>query len=98
MAADALIWEDTDKKGRPRQRDCRPALLDLRLAAGASAGPGEASVDPDAVVLELQAAIDPSGRSLRPEQLQHWLGQRLGVALELGRLQRQALVLKPVLA
>ena len=94
MAAESLIWEDTDKKGRPRQRDCRPALLGLALAAAATPTDG---ADHRAIALELEAAIDPSGRSVRPEQLQHWLAQTLGVALELGRLQRQALVLKPVL-
>ena len=29
LAAPSLIWQDTDKKGRPRQRDCREALLGL---------------------------------------------------------------------
>jgi hypothetical protein len=48
-------------------------------------------------MLELDAAIDPSGRSLRPEQLQHWLAEQLDRPLHLGRLRRQALVLKPVL-
>jgi len=94
MAAESLIWEDTDKKGRPRRRDCRTAFLGLALAAAAT--PTDRA-DHRAIALELEAAIDPSGRSVRPEQLQHWLAETLGVALELGRLQRQALVLKPVL-
>ncbi len=87
LAAPSLIWQDTDKKGRPRQRDCREALLGLSFTMG----PG------GSVMLELDAAIDPSGRSLRPEQLQHWLADELNRPLHLGRLRRQALVLKPVL-
>ena len=87
LAAPSLIWQDTDKKGRPRQRDCREALLGL----GLTLEPG------GSVMLELDAAIDPSGRSLRPEQLQHWLAEQLDRPLHLGRLQRQALTLKPVL-
>ncbi len=87
LAAPSLIWQDTDKKGRPRQRDCREALLglDLNLEPGGR------------VMLELDAAIDASGRSLRPEQLQHWLSEQLDRPLHLGRLRRQALHLKPVL-
>jgi hypothetical protein len=45
----------------------------------------------------LRAAIDASGRSLRPEQVQHWIAERLGQSLVLKALRRQALVLKPVL-
>ena len=87
LAAPSLIWQDTDKKGRPRQRDCREALLGL----GLNLEPG------GSVMLELDAAIDASGRSLRPEQLQHWLSEQLDRPLYLGRLRRQALHLKPVL-
>ncbi len=87
LAAPSLIWQDTDKKGRPRQRDCREALLGL----GLNLEPG------GSVMLELDAAIDASGRSLRPEQLQHWLSEQLDRPLHLGRLRRQALHLKPVL-
>jgi radical SAM family uncharacterized protein/radical SAM-linked protein len=87
LAAPSLIWQDTDKKGRPRQRDCREALLGL----GLNLEPG------GSVLLELDAAIDASGRSLRPEQLQHWLSEQLDRPLHLGRLRRQALHLKPVL-
>jgi radical SAM-linked protein len=87
LASPSLIWQDTDKKGRPRQRDCRESLLGLSL-----------TIEPaGSVWLELDAAIDPSGRSLRPEQLQHWLANELNRPLALGRLQRQALLLKPML-
>ena len=93
LAAETLIWSDTDKKGRPRQRDCRPYLLGLVPAAGEdelAAAPGE-----QCIRLDLEAAIDLQGRSLRPEQLQHWLAERLASPLQLGRVERRSLVLRP---
>ncbi|MFM7634432.1 MAG: TIGR03936 family radical SAM-associated protein, partial [Cyanobacteriota bacterium] len=88
LAADQLIWWDTDKKGRPRQRDCRPALrsLAIRRLAGRLAH------------LRLEAAIDPAGRSLKPEQLRQWLAERLGCGLQLTSQRRDELILRPVLA
>jgi radical SAM family uncharacterized protein/radical SAM-linked protein len=86
LAAETLMWNDTDKKGRPRSRDCRPFLLDLQWAEPQSAG---------SLLCTLWASIDASGRSLRPEQVQHWLGERLGQSLALSGLRRQALLLKP---
>jgi radical SAM-linked protein len=93
LAADELLWNDTDKKGRPRQRDCRPYLSDLRPATLAADGM-EASIPP-AQVLDLEARVDPQGRSLRPEHLCHWLGERLGQPLVLGAVQRRSLRLDP---
>jgi radical SAM-linked protein len=81
LAAEALIWEDTDKKGRPRQRDCRPFLLELSCG--------------DDGWLTYEAVIDPQGRSLRPEQLQHWLTPLLPQPLAFQRQQRWALMLHP---
>jgi hypothetical protein len=45
------------------------------------------------VRLALQARIDPQGRSLRPEFLRHWLAESLATPLELGRIERSALLL-----
>ncbi|TVS01644.1 MAG: TIGR03960 family B12-binding radical SAM protein [Cyanobium sp. PLM2.Bin73] len=92
-AASTLIWHDTDKKGRPRQRDCRPALLDLCL----SPGDGD-DAEPDAEPLEhvqltLAAAVDGAGRSLRPDQLAHWLGHELGRPVHCVHQCRTALLL-----
>ena len=64
MACEQLIWHDTDKKGRPRQRDCRPALRNLQPLCEPSH---------DRIRLRLEAEVDPMGRSLRPAQIQHWL-------------------------
>jgi radical SAM-linked protein len=87
LAAPSLPWHDTDKKGRPRQRDCRPYLLELALVEGPEAARG------GAVHLDLRARIDPQGRSLRPEFLRHWLEESLVRPLLLGRIERRALLL-----
>ncbi|WP_255111596.1 TIGR03960 family B12-binding radical SAM protein [Synechococcus sp. RedBA-s] len=86
LAAAELPWSDTDKKGRPRQRDCRPLLEELSLV---EAGDGSCHC-------RLGARIDAQGRSLRPEQLCFWLQQRLGIPVQLGRVSRQLLRLRPL--
>ena len=83
-AAETLIWNDTDKKGRPRQRDCRPALRQLAIVD---------ATETERVRLRLEAAVDPMGRSIRPSQIQHWLEQHLAMPLRLDRLRREALQL-----
>lgn len=84
LAATSLPWQDQDKKGRPRERECRPYLLDLRLVP--AEGPSGADQ-----VLDLEAAVDPQGRSLRPDHLRHWLSTGLGQPLVLGPVQRRCL-------
>ena len=84
LASDSWIWQDTDKKGRPRSRECRPDLLRLVVQPQPEG----------AIGVEYCATIDPAGRSLRPEQLQHWFQQQLGVPLALRRLRRQSLQLR----
>jgi radical SAM family uncharacterized protein/radical SAM-linked protein len=92
LASGRLPWNDTDKKGRPRQRDCRPFLLGLHLidpAAGSPpAGEGELRW------LALEAAIDPQGRSLRPEHLRAWLAEALGHPLAVAAMRRERLLLR----
>jgi radical SAM-linked protein len=82
LASESWIWHDTDKKGRPRQRDCRPFLESL-----------EVSAEP-AVLVRYGAVVDPAGRSLRPEQLQHWFSPALDVQLEMVSLRRESLQLR----
>jgi radical SAM-linked protein len=85
LAADSLLWHDRDKKGRPRQRDCRPYLLDLCTEPG-----GEG---PDTQRLRFRARVDAQGRSLRPEHLQHWLAEALRQPLSLTAMRRLRLIL-----
>ena len=94
LAASELPWQDTDKKGRPRQRDYRQLLLDLRLlsptaaaAAAAAAQVGQSA----AVQITLASAITPQGLGLKPDHLCLWLGQQLGRTLRTDRHRRLAL-------
>jgi radical SAM family uncharacterized protein/radical SAM-linked protein len=84
LASESWIWHDTDKKGRPRQRDCRPFLQSLEVS----------SAEADGVLLRYSAVVDPAGRSLRPEQLQHWFAQQLDAELEMVSLRRESLQLR----
>ena len=90
LAQKELIWEDTDKKGRPRRRDLRELLQDLRLLEQLEPCSGEIGSRAE---LELRAAVDSQGRSLKPAQLQFWLSQHLGLDLSLSRVRRVELTL-----
>jgi hypothetical protein len=83
LAAPEWIWNDTDKKGRPRQRDLRGSLNSLALESQGGA-----------FSLRLVATIDAAGRSLRPEQLQHWFASRLGWPVKIRSVCRDGLALK----
>ncbi|MFL0731066.1 MAG: TIGR03936 family radical SAM-associated protein, partial [Prochlorococcus sp.] len=91
IEAHELLWHDTDKKGRPRQRDCRPALRELQLCNGFEED-GE-SLCLDVVQLHLEANIDSMGRSLKPVQVQHWLAEQLGESLRMSGVKREELKL-----
>ena len=65
-------------------------LLELRLLEWAQAPPGSVGCTAE---LELLAAVDRQGRSLKPAQLQLWLSQQLGLQLSLSRVRRMELAL-----
>jgi radical SAM family uncharacterized protein/radical SAM-linked protein len=91
LSAEVLSWRDTDKKGRPRERDCRPALQDLRqVDPGVRAPQAWAG----GVLLQLEATIDAAGRSLRPAQVAHWMAGYLAQGIALGGQRRTALLLR----
>jgi hypothetical protein len=94
LNAPTLPWRDQDKKGRPRERDCRPYLLALRTTPPEAAAASRA-LEPLRLDLELEAAIDPQGRSLRPDQVAHWLAEALAIPLAVDSVRRQRLRLKP---
>jgi radical SAM-linked protein len=92
MAASELPWQDTDKKGRPRQRDYRELLRDLRLMSPEPGAPRP--VEPGGtVVIALESAITPQGLGLKPDHLCHWLAHHLGRPLRADRSRRMALTL-----
>ncbi|MDA7432690.1 TIGR03960 family B12-binding radical SAM protein [Synechococcus sp. AH-601-N23] len=84
LAADQLMWHDTDKKGRPRSRDCRSVLRRLDVLS-----------DPEGsrLRLRLEADVDSMGRSLRPSQIQHWLEQQVCEPIAVQSLKRDRLEL-----
>ncbi|MEB3194546.1 MAG: TIGR03960 family B12-binding radical SAM protein [Cyanobacteriota bacterium] len=87
MGSDTWIWSDHDKKGRPRQRDCRPALRRIELTRHDAAN--------QQVDLLLDTRIDVQGFGVRPEHVRGWLSGHLQLPLRLGQQQRQALLLSP---
>ena len=80
MAAEQLIWHDTDKKGRPRRSGTADRPCASWWIVDAS--------DDQRVRLRLEAAVDPMGRSIRPSQIQHWLRLSSGALLQLHDLRR----------
>ncbi|MGA1573848.1 MAG: TIGR03936 family radical SAM-associated protein, partial [Vulcanococcus sp.] len=87
LAQESWIWEDTDKKGRARQRDLRPYLQQVERRP-------RSAEDPDLQELLYSAVVDPAGRSLKPEQLQQWFSTSLGLPLAMVGLRRRSLLLQ----
>ena len=87
MQRASWIWHDVDKKGRPRQRDCRPALRQIKLMGH------DARLE--TVELELETSIDGQGFGVRPEHGRVWLSEHLQQPLRLGMPRREALRLRP---
>ncbi|MFM9072364.1 MAG: TIGR03936 family radical SAM-associated protein, partial [Cyanobium sp.] len=85
--SDTWIWSDHDKKGRPRQRDRRPALRRIELTRHDAAN--------QQVDLLLDTRIDVQGFGVRPEHVRGWLSGHLQLPLRLGQQERQALLLSP---
>ncbi len=89
--SEKLIWKDTDKKGRLRERDCREALDSLEIIDKYSQ---ESELNQTKnISLKLKARIDQMGRSLKPNQIQHWLSEYLGQELMISGIKRNELVL-----
>ena len=85
-----LLWNDTDKKGRPRERDLRPLLQSLNLHNDCE---NKIILRSEKVRIELETFIDPIGRSLKPLQIKHWIEQHLKQTLEITDIKRDELKL-----
>lgn len=91
LEAKELIWKDSDKKGRPRTRNFRPALASLKINNAKSLELSyKSKLD---VQLVLETLIDPMGRSLKPMQVKHWLEEYFGHHLEIRHIQRDEILL-----
>ena len=83
-----------------RSVDSAPAACDPSADATPDAIPASTASSPVVGVrlapahLELEAAIDPQGRSLRPDQVAHWLAEALGCPLSLDGVRRSELRLR----
>ncbi|KGG15835.1 MULTISPECIES: TIGR03960 family B12-binding radical SAM protein [unclassified Prochlorococcus] len=88
LNAESLIWVDTDKKGRHRERDLKSQLKSLRLINGNNAEPLEA------MSIELQALISPIGQSIKPMHIQYWIAKSLGQDLAIKNIKREELILE----
>ncbi|WP_320666915.1 TIGR03960 family B12-binding radical SAM protein [Prochlorococcus sp. MIT 1307] len=91
LMAKELIWNDTDKKGRPRKRNCRPELSSLGMDINRNKG--EALIALKGVRMQLNAVIDKQGRSIKPIQIKHWVEESLGLPLEISNVQRDEIQL-----
>ncbi len=91
LKAKELIWRDTDKKGRPRQRNCRPELNSLTI--NDQINTPEELITLKGVRLELNAFIDPLGRSIKPTQVKHWLEEYFEYPLAISHVHRDEIKL-----
>ncbi len=88
-----LIWNDTDKKGRPRQKDYIQELESLRLESELNNNEIKLG-NRNSIRIELITRVDQAGRSIKPVQIQKWLEEYFEKSLELSRITRDELVLK----
>ncbi len=89
-----LIWNDYDKKGRPRQRDCKPELKELEVSfpRDISKKRGPLSKFNEANI-KLEAKVDSLGRSIKPQQIKYWMEKHLGKSLQITKIKREQLIL-----
>ena len=91
VQSDELIWQDKDKKGRPRKRNCRNELRSLHMNHAGNKTPE--LTNNQGIRLELNALIDPLGRSIKPLQIKHWLEIFLEQSLSISHVQRDEIKL-----
>ena len=78
-----LIWNDKDKKGRPRERDFSYLLKNLIIQ----------NFNPQVgiVSFNLEAEVDQMGMSIRPDQIKKWIETELKTFLTLDSVCRREL-------
>ena len=86
-----LIWHDTDKKVRPRTRNCREEQSSHQMNIERDIVAKVATLK--TVRVELTALITQGARSIKPLQIKHWLEEFLGRPLEIARVQRDEIQL-----
>ncbi len=87
-----LIWVDTDKKGRLRERDLKPELKNLLLTEYKIKN--DQLDDEETISIELQSLISPIGQSIKPMHIKHLLAKSLGHSITIKDIKRSKLILK----
>lgn len=81
-----LIWKDTDKKGRRRERNFREELKSLKTKLCSSKSS-------NCTRIELKTFIDPIGRSIKPAQIKYWLEEYYEQSMQMSDVTRDELTL-----
>ncbi len=92
LDSEKLIWTDTDKKGRKRERDFRPELK--RIYIGKGKGSSKEDSYHKKISIELESLISPIGQSVKPDHIRHWLSKNIDNTLEIADIKRNELILK----
>ncbi len=87
-----LIWKDSDKKGRPRERDYKNELISLKLDLVEQKE--KKAVIANSVQITMQTSVDLQGRSIKPSQIQKWISEKIGGPLTIKNVKRQELLLR----
>ncbi len=86
LISSELIWNDTDKKGRPRKRNYRPELKSLQIRNEENSIKDLKGLKE--IRIHLDTYVDPLGRSIKPIHVKYWLEKYLGHSLTISRMQR----------
>ena len=91
-SSDKLIWIDSDKKGRQRERDFKEELKYINIKQYPN---NNITSKLDSLIeLELRTFITPLGKNIKPDYIKFWLEAFLGDALKITERQRTQLILK----
>ncbi len=91
ISAKKLVWHDHDKRGKPRSRNCRQELHSLEID-NIKNNPNHSSTN-HRIRVQLNAHIDPIGRSIKPMQIKQWLEEYLEQPLEISQVKRDEIQL-----
>ena len=86
MNSKELIWRDTDKKGRERERNLREFLKSINMSKNKNDCLNLA--DNQLIRIQVNCLVDDMGRSIKPIQVKSWLERYLGQVLELENVVR----------
>ena len=86
-----LIWKDSDKKGREREKDFKSSLHKLSLEINNKEELNSTIIN--TIRVKLESNIDNMGRNLKPVQIQEWIQNYLDRPLTISHIKRDELKL-----